>query len=186
MAFSNYYQNSFFQELMSGLDNSQYISTRELENEPGQETTGADAAFCQNSFTLLTAASNSQFPLTVSISDRALLPRPPAGSVSFKQAGGGQCPLDFTIEESAANEDEDDGEEVYDELVETPQNHGSESASIEDETGPNRGELHAFYVARAQQFQELADPLTIDAVPEADLLEIMTRAMQSLRRRHLL
>ena len=137
MAFSNYYQNSFFQELMTGLDNSQYISTRELENEPGQETTGADAAHSQNSFTLHSEASNSQFPLNVSISDRALLPRPQPGSVSFKQAGGGECPLDFTIEESAAKEEEDDGEEVYDELVETPQIHGSESASVEDETGPN-------------------------------------------------
>ena len=94
--------------------------------------------------------------------------------------------MDFTIDESAAKEEEADGEEVYDELVESPLNHGSESASVEDETGPNPGELHSFYLARARQFQELADPLTIDAVPEADLLEIMTRAMQSLRPRHLL
>ena len=43
------------------------------------------------------------------------------------------------------------------------------------------------FISRAAlQLQELADPLNIDAVPEADLLEIMTRAMQSLRRRHLL
>ena len=73
--------------------------------------------------------------------------------------------------------------------METPQNsqiRGSESATFEDVTGPNPAELHAFYVARALHLQELADPLTIDAVPEADLLEIMTRAMQSLRRRHLL
>ena len=123
------------------------------------------------------------------ISARALLPRPQPGSVCFNQ-GGGQCPLNFRIEESIRTEEEEElAEEVYDELLETAQSsqiQDSESATLDDQAGRNPGELHAFYVARAQQLQELADPLTIDTVPEGDLLEIMTRAMQSLRRRHLL
>ena len=105
--------------------------------------------------------------------------------------------MNFTIEDDVSNEegeDDEDGdeegeEEEYEELVETPQNsqiRGSERATLEDVTGANPAELHACYVARALQLQELADPLTIDAVPEVDLLEIMTRAMQILRRRHLL
>ena len=99
--------------------------------------------------------------------------------------------MNFTIEEGGSNpeHEEQEEEEHFDELVETWQNSqfgATESATIEEETSPNPAELHAFYLARAQKLQELADPLTIDTVPEVELLEIMTRAMQSLRRRHLL
>ena len=180
---------------MSGLDNSQYISAHDLVTAQSQGSTGD----CPNTLKIpnnfQTVGSNSELPLH---SDRALLPRPHSGNVCFNR-GGGQCPLNFAIEDGVSNEERDadeeeeeegyEAEEEYDELVETPLNsqiRRSDSATLEDVTGPNPAELHAFYVVRAQQLQELADPLTIAAVPEADLLEIMTRAMQSLRRRHLL
>ena len=188
MAFSNIYQNSFLQDLLRGLDNPQYISAHDLETQAIPGNPCPDQNNSQKTNTFHSTASNSEFAQHVSNSDRPLLPRPPQGNVCFNQ-GAGQCPMNFTIEEGSSNPEHEEEEEQFDELVETPQNsqfQGSESETIEEETGPNPAELHAFYLARAQQLQELADPLTIDTVPEVELLEIMTRAMQSLRRRHLL
>ncbi len=109
---------------MSGLDNSQYISAHELETAQSQGSTGGDQNTLQNPTNFQSSASNPEFPPH---SDRALLPRPQSGNVCFNR-GGGQCPLNFTIEDGVSNEegeDDEDGEEEgdeeeeYDEVGET-------------------------------------------------------------------
>ena len=176
---------------MSGLDNPQYISSHDVVTQDLNGNACSLENPSQNAKISPSTTSKSEFPPPISNLKRALLPRPQRAHVCFNQ-GAGQCPMNFTIEEGVSNpehEQEEEEEEQFDELVETPDNSQFgeiESATFEEETGPNPAELHAFYLARAQQLQELADPLTLDTVPEAELLEILTRAMQSLRRRHLL
>ena len=118
---------------MSGLDNSQYISAHELETEQVQGSTDADQHNSQNPKNLQSSSSNSESPQHLSNAARAILPRPQSGNVSFN-LGEGQCPLNFTIEDGVSNEErEEEGEEEYDELGETPQNSqvgGSDSATF--------------------------------------------------------
>ena len=102
-----FYQNSFYQDLMSGLDNSQYISAHELETAQNQGSPGDGQNTLQNPTNSQSAASNSELPPH---SDRALLPRPQSGNVCFNR-GGGQCPLNFTIEDGVSNEEGEDDEE---------------------------------------------------------------------------
>ena len=108
---------------------------------------------------------------------RQLLPRPTSETVVFNQPGAGN-PFAFAIQQAEGAEATDwDQETIYEEPNST--------TLREQYVGPshNPAEINAFFQVRAGELVGLADPQTLDAVPEQDLFALISAALMSLRRR---
>ena len=107
---------------------------------------------------------------------RPLLARPPPERVVFNQPGG-QCPFAFALQEA-------DGAEGMDWEQETIYEEPCSTTLREQYVGPshNPAEINAFFQLRAGELVGLADPQTLDALPEQDLFALISAAMMSLRR----
>jgi len=108
---------------------------------------------------------------------RPLLARPPPERVVFNQPGG-QCPFAFALQQADGAEGTDwEQETIYEEPCST--------TLREQYVGPshNPAEINAFFQLRAGELVGLADPQTLDALPEQDLFALISAAMMSLRRR---
>ena len=117
-----------------------------------------------------------------SVPARPLLLRPSSERVVFNQTGS-STPFAFTTQAGQSLEGTDwDQESVYEEPNELPLT--DESARVEY-VGPchNPAEINAFFQLRAGELLGLADPQTLDALPEQELFALISVAMASLRRR---
>jgi len=120
--------------------------------------------------------SNSSVPA------RPLLLRPSPERVLFNPVGSAN-PLSFAIQAAQSLEGTDwDQESIYEEPNEVQLT--DESTGVEY-VGPghNPAEINAFFQLRAGELLGLADPQTLDALPEQELFALISAAMASLRRR---
>jgi len=108
---------------------------------------------------------------------RPPLARPTLETVVFNQPGTGN-PLAFAIQQAQ-------GAEVTDWDQETIYEDPNSTTLREQYVGPshNPAEINAFFQLRAVELVGLADPQTLDAVPEQEIFALISAALTSLRRR---
>jgi len=120
--------------------------------------------------------SNSSVPA------RPLLLRPQPERVVFNQVDS-LNPFSFAIQAGQSLEGTDwDQESIYDEPNPLPL---TDELSHSEYVGPshNPAEINSYFQVRAGELVGLADPQTIDAIPEQELFALISAAMSSLRRR---
>ena len=113
---------------------------------------------------------------------RPLLARPLPDRVVFNHAASGN-PFSFTLQPSQRPEEPDwDQESVYEEAIDATL---TEDGGSQQYLGPshNPADVHAFFQLRAGELLGLADPQTLDAIPEKEMFGLISAAMKSLHRR---
>ena len=124
----------------------------------------------------VSAQSNS------SVQVRPLLQRPPPERVGFNQDALAN-PFSFAIQAGRSLEGTDwDQESIYDEANPLAL---TDELSRAEYVGPshNPAEINSYFQVRAGELVGLADPQTIDAIPEQELFALLSAAMASLRSR---
>ena len=117
-----------------------------------------------------------------SVQARPILLRPSPERVLFNHVGAAN-PLSFAIQAAQSLEGTDwDDESIYEEA--NALQLTDESTGVEY-VGPshNPAEINAFFQLRAGELVGLADPQTLDDLPEQELFALISGAMASLRRR---
>ncbi len=139
-----------------------------------------EAMFSQMQSLAVSTSSDHQSSQTEK--PRPLLPRPLPDRVVFNQTRSGN-PFSFTIQPSQRPEqldwDHESGYEVTNDSTLT------EEGGSQQYLGPshNPAEVHAFFQLRAGELVGLADPQTLDALPEKELFRLISAALRSFQTR---